>query len=303
MFRHTRGSHTKMLTFATAFVGPDKFRFEFDEEGNKARSFIIWTDQSHAYIRWYLSSGRIDEEPLTTAIAAATGVSGGTAYVVPMMLLRQSKSVTALDDAKLDGVETLAGHRCWRIDGRRPQDTEQITVWIDTESFLLRQVVERRHFTESGDPFDTISTSVYDPAINIPVVEELMRAPDTSGATIGPPPPPNWIGVHLEKGSTPVDRVTPDGPAARAGVAVGDKIVSFAGTKVTSMAVLTSEVLDIATGTKADVVVKCGAQTDTLTVTVEARYARPTTMQTAAGYLRRAFPISMSISTSSFAGT
>src|SRR5262245_59747489 len=82
-------SHTNVQPFATAFVRPNRFRFEnlyrFNEQSEWDRD-ILWADGSEVRT-WWDVRGRVERpESLHLALAAATGVSGGSAHTIPALL-------------------------------------------------------------------------------------------------------------------------------------------------------------------------------------------------------------------------
>lgn len=64
----------------------------------------------------------------------------------------------------------------------------------------------------------------------VPVPTEIPEP--AAVATPAPPASPSWIGVRFDQGTTRVIRVVPGGPAARAGVKIGDQIAIIDGHSV-----------------------------------------------------------------------
>lgn len=178
-FTHQDGSqHEKHLTFSTAFLRDGGFRYEFHDEQKR---YVIGDDGEQARSWWDQKAGVQHEESLDLAIAAATGVSGGTAHTVPRLLMPGRVSgitftdlvdLKRLDDTKLNGLD------CVRVQGSYPAETdpeqvemlrreyervtgrpyvptthEPMVLWLEQQSLLLRRIEKRSHhgsFTASS---------------------------------------------------------------------------------------------------------------------------------------------------------
>ena len=159
--------------FTTAFVRPDRFRFEFKAmvSGGEHRYFV-WQGGNDVKTWWDLKSGVEKVESLGLALAGPTGISGGSAHTIPALLLPREvpgRRLTDLTepkrvaDAKIDNVD------CFVIDGLfgdRP-----MTLWIDKRTFLVRRIAER-------DKLDFLTrvetTTTYDPIIDDVVPDEKL---------------------------------------------------------------------------------------------------------------------------------
>jgi hypothetical protein len=213
-FSHADGSpgYTEVLLFTTAFIRPDRFRFEFrDQEDEEWERYIVWANGTAIRTWWHLNDGVEEEESLSMALAGATGVSGGSAYRVPALLmpaeigggsladLNRLARLTSLGDEPLDGVT------CYRLQGRFPprvvdpameewareeslRVTGQVpersvdgptTLWIDRGTFLLRRIEESTQF----ETFRTESVTTYQPAVDIPISDEELRFDPPEQAT------------------------------------------------------------------------------------------------------------------------
>jgi hypothetical protein len=208
-----RQRRTTSKPFLTRFARPDRFRFEFKErdigpEENWKRYLIVAAGD--VVRRWW--SIRPDREPpasLSMALAGATGVSGGSAYTIPHLLMPDlgSKSLLSVEvvaESRHDGEESVDGRSCHRILCRYSRGSDN-TLWIDAETFLLRRIFTMHDFDPSsmrqrlteierlaakdknappgllsrlreahsvpgpGEPFRTESTTHYHPEINIPI--------------------------------------------------------------------------------------------------------------------------------------
>lgn len=186
--------------FETAFVRPDRFRFEFTDSGLGERSstYVVWTEAAEVRGWWDAQPGVRAMESLKEALGAASGISGGSSTRVPALLLPRQVAegpplVTAdrLDDGDDRGVA------CFRIKGRpravpytvtsgsrvlTVQD-ESVTLWIARGTYLLRKVEERKDYGTYTQ--DTVTT--YDPEINVDIpADELTFVPPTTPPPLSP---------------------------------------------------------------------------------------------------------------------
>ena len=83
-------SKTTTTKFKTAFVRPDRFRFEYRNRPPSpffASWMIIWKEKGDVRT-WWSVAGKVEaEESLNAAIAGATAVSNGTAHTIPRQLM------------------------------------------------------------------------------------------------------------------------------------------------------------------------------------------------------------------------
>jgi hypothetical protein len=155
--------------FWTEFIRPDYFRFEYHDRlapfFAKWNRNIVWLDRGEVWDWFAFHKGKEREKSLDLALAGATGVSGGSAHRVPRLLMPKDvtgRSLADLLDPKVDGVENIGGHPCDRITGRYAPGVE-VTVWIDLDSHLIRQVLEV--FESHGVQWLT----TYAPEIDVPI--------------------------------------------------------------------------------------------------------------------------------------
>ncbi len=159
------------LVFKTSFIRPQKFRFEYaeDQAGILLNSYIIWQNGVTVKSYWEVT-GEENPKSLSYAIAAATGVSGGSALNISSLLIsnicreplltRIKKPVLLKDENDENGVPS------YRIKGGRNE-----IIFIQKDSFLISKIIEYNEF----DDFDTISTTVYRPEINQSIPETDLQ--------------------------------------------------------------------------------------------------------------------------------
>ena len=131
----------RVRPFTTAFVRPSKFRFEFQDNGD---SYVVFQDGASIKSWWSVESRVENFETLSMALAGPTGVSGGSAMVVPSMLLgdlHDSHRIQNLTKLKLVREEKISGRPAYKIEGRDFRDGK-LTLWIDKERFLLLKTFE-----------------------------------------------------------------------------------------------------------------------------------------------------------------
>lgn len=143
------------VTFETAFVRPDMFRFEWSK-GHPfppLRHFVtrsaIWSNADGAFT-WTRYPGRDatmrKDASLAMSVAGATGVSSGAAHTAATLLMPDlwreepfGKSVLDLESAQWAGADAADGVAVHRILGQRRGGP--VELWIGKEDGLLRRVV------------------------------------------------------------------------------------------------------------------------------------------------------------------
>ena len=175
LFFEEKGSRLVEKPFSTAFVRPDRFRFEY-RNGNLVE--IVWRDGTKFRTRCGMMGWGITlvqmlsrKRSLRLGLAALTGVSGGSAHTIPALLcyeqvggrrLTDMTAVQRIDDALLDDVA------CYRITGKY---AEYLTVlWIEKATLCLRRLEVQQQF----DHFRTEKTTTYFPAMNGEIDEQKL---------------------------------------------------------------------------------------------------------------------------------
>jgi outer membrane lipoprotein-sorting protein len=173
VFIRSDGRRTVEKPFTTAFIRPDRFRFEYKEKthGNREHRFIVCLEGKNLQTYWDVDND-LKLESLDRAIAAATGISHGSAITVPAMLLpREIKWRRAIRFSKPKRIEDGIFNKvsCFQI-----QDQifgSHVTFWIAKETFLLLKIYREKEF---GD-FQTQETTTYDPIKNGKVVDRMLE--------------------------------------------------------------------------------------------------------------------------------
>jgi len=155
--------------FKTVFVRPARFRFECSQWAALSKLvFVVWTNGT-VFKSYSPAEGWKSHDNLHLPLAAATGVSGGTAAIVPELLLPADVSGFPLTEMMTD-VERLADAdvgtaRCYCLRGRLADFT--ITMWIDQQTHLLLRM--ERIMQSDGDEATEITT--YEPEIDIQIAD------------------------------------------------------------------------------------------------------------------------------------
>jgi outer membrane lipoprotein-sorting protein len=171
LFIKGKSKRTVEKPFTTAFVRPDRFRFEFKEGSYKPRRYIIWFNGKDVRTWWDVGRRLEKPESLSFAVAGATGVSGGSAKTIPTLLLPDmvlGRRLTDITDPKRVENANLGKIECFRVEGMFA-DTPT-TLWIDQKSYLVRQIDEKTTF----DDFRTEDTTSYDPSIDDKITDEML---------------------------------------------------------------------------------------------------------------------------------
>ena len=173
------GNVTIERPFTTAFVRPDRFRFEYEsrfeieEVGfNRKHRHIVWCKGKEVQTWWSIKPGIEKRVSLGIALAEATGVSGGSAHTIPALLLPEEvggrrltdvKEAKRVDDAKVDEVE------CYCIRGKCADSP--ITLWIEKTTFLVRRID-----SETKTPkLCAEETTTYNPVIDGEITDKMLE--------------------------------------------------------------------------------------------------------------------------------
>lgn len=200
------GQVTMVMPFATAFERGGRFLWTIRGSMVPGRSsdytYTMWSKDQETYrTRWDLpapwnarwpygppgQSGRF--QSLELAMAAATGISGGSATVVVPLLRRDMEvaiRTTELKDPVVDGAEMIDGVACTRIRGKQ-SDEATVTVWLD-DSGAIRRVYEAVETDPAGAPqlagrrgidgrFTSRTTTTIKPVFNAKIDDSKFAVP------------------------------------------------------------------------------------------------------------------------------
>jgi hypothetical protein len=169
----SEGRRTVKKPFTTAFIRPDRFRFEYREKTqiNREHRFIVHLKGKNLQTYWDIEND-LKLDTLDKAISAATGISGGSAITVPAMLLPSEitwrrairfNKPKRIDDGIFNKI------RCFRI-----QDKifgSHVIFWIEKETLLLLKIYREKKFED----FQTQETTTYRPIKNGKVTDMMLE--------------------------------------------------------------------------------------------------------------------------------
>jgi hypothetical protein len=175
VIRFPERDHTVKKPFTTAFVRPSRFRFEYTEIEPlvKTSKFIAYQNGQDIKAHWDLDEGVSQITSIGEALAAAAGISGGSARTVPTMLLPEEShfrnAILFFSSPKRAADEVIDGIDCYRIED--PNDYRDLTLWIDKEEFLLRKIFVYQDLQDSRAE----STTTYMPILNGEITEKMLE--------------------------------------------------------------------------------------------------------------------------------
>jgi len=162
--------HQELKEFHTLYSSiSDNFLFEWiDRNSNSLPKFnMMWKKGS--VIKTLLWKSKLESsDDLNSSLSAISGISGGVAYWLPKYLLTgvfcpTIKKVKFLEKEEYKNNETLTKLELIYSNNRKE------TVWIETETFLVRKIEERVKLGK----FDVVTTIEYtDVFINKDLVED-----------------------------------------------------------------------------------------------------------------------------------
>jgi len=173
VFIDASGERIVEKPFTTAFVRPDRFRYEFREtpKFQSERRFVIHKNGKELRVHWDVKHD-LELNDLDRAIAAATGVSSESAITVPGMLLPKEitwrrairfRIPTRIDDEIFGNID------CYRILDRVGGGL--VTFWIGKQDLLLRKT----YLEKSFDDFRVQRTTTYKPEMNTAIDAKLLE--------------------------------------------------------------------------------------------------------------------------------
>lgn len=160
--------------FSTRFVRPDRFAFEFSSEfyGETTR-FAVWL-ASGATKLWETVQPHLETlESLELGLAAGTGISGGSAYRVPTLLMPQfASSPLAHPMARIVSSPEASQYNCVVVE-RPLKRTGVEHWWIDRDSWLVRRVVQPRRTLPPMDDADIARVAASGTALSAAEIERF----------------------------------------------------------------------------------------------------------------------------------
>lgn len=174
VFFEDNGNRVTTRPFATAFVRPNHFRYQYEniESEGEALIYIIWANGNEVQTWWDVNPGIQKKRNLGSAVAGATGVSGCSAHNVPALLLPDridGRKLSELSDAKRVEDEKIDGIDCFRIRGKEEDDVT--VLWIDKRTCILRMIKSNHKFPD----FRTETMTSYHAAFNRRITDKMLE--------------------------------------------------------------------------------------------------------------------------------
>ena len=157
-------------SFDTAFVRPDRFRFEIkDQDDDK---LLISADGENVQASWDIEPGIQKLETLDLAMAQAIGATGGDVGRIPAMLMPKKLDgwghLDLIDPKQIeDG--SLQNAKCFRLEYSFRD--EQVILWIDKQSYLVRRIDEQI----KADDVRIERTTNFDPTIDVKITDRMLE--------------------------------------------------------------------------------------------------------------------------------
>jgi outer membrane lipoprotein-sorting protein len=168
---------TDRRPFKTAFVRPNKLRYEFTSKlgpmlpGPSTR-YVVWADGTKIRSWWSIQPKVETFSSFNMALAGPTGVSGRSAITVPSLLFDMQR-VTRLDQLAsptLAGEEQVDSAACLKVEGKGRRG-EPVTLWLDKEMFLIRKIFQTLQLTG----FTTELTTTYKPKVGTVIPDDTFQ--------------------------------------------------------------------------------------------------------------------------------
>lgn len=170
--------------FNTAFIRPDRFRFEFGEVPNRLKfpNDIVWRNGEQFRftrgIQGVFAEAGVEKPDMKLALAFAGTtspfISGGIpALLFPKEIDELPPLITRLEYAKRIDDDKIGKRECFRIKGTGTFLDQPVPVllWINKDNFLIRRI----NLTTKLEKTWTESTIDYDPEIDAKIPEEALE--------------------------------------------------------------------------------------------------------------------------------
>lgn len=127
-------------TFSIKLARPHLYRIEWEEDAlNMAMRGAVWSAGDGNFFTAQGQASPVQAKDMPTALAMATGLSGGAAVVIPAVFFRLSTNgLKYSNDAAFGPDAIIDGDPCYVITEKA--GTIGTTMWISQRSKLLRQI-------------------------------------------------------------------------------------------------------------------------------------------------------------------
>lgn len=174
---------TERHTFATNYRAPRHFLFDFKGDPNAGGDrVVVWSDGTD-FQSWWSSTQVHERYPKgqgATAFGTTSFPTKGAVIQIPSLLFADAELHSPLTDAKdlkTGGSETVAGRPCTKVTAivqghfgaARPT-----TFWIDTETLLVRKMLEDSPQGATAGTIERVTTT-FQPQANPQLEESRFR--------------------------------------------------------------------------------------------------------------------------------
>lgn len=175
-FKEGKHEFSDHKTFNTYYSSPDKFRFEWVENTpSKSSSLNILVAVGDEIVTHLGKSGYEYPKDLKTAIFSIAGLSSGSSYAIPSLLLEDipTQDIESFDSITEEKITGADGNPITKIKLRYPSGTIE-TITYDEQRMIITEVTRER-VQDKKKVIETISyTTVH---INSPIPDhEFIKA-------------------------------------------------------------------------------------------------------------------------------
>ena len=146
-------------SFSIKLKKPNLYLIQWNQKNSTmptmSQAGAVWNEGAQPYLYMGVMKAYSKITTDETAVASATGISGGAAFTIPSLFLSVFKKRAApapfsrLVAPKLAGNEQVGGENCYVITGSSPQSKKE-TFWISQKTYLIRKYSRSLEPPEGG---------------------------------------------------------------------------------------------------------------------------------------------------------
>jgi len=206
----SNGHLARQTRFRTAFVSPERFRFEVSVGGDFP-AWIVWKNGEDIRTMGIFGLPDNKRDDLDATLLRLATFSTGASLTIPGLLmpksLRTSDLLSLITSPTIAGEEKVDGQPAYRIEGVLWD--QPIKIWIDRSRYLILKVYRKVSFGNNQSE----TTVQYKPKLNAEVPPELLVAPAAEAletvrrsptplvpVSVGSPPKLKSFGASLRAG-------------------------------------------------------------------------------------------------------
>lgn len=167
------GRRTTQKSFKTAFIRPDRFRFEHRELDTSLRRSIIFSNGTDVRTWWSHQPGEMKQDNRKTAIALTLWGAGANVFNMAALLVPDEldgMNFKRLENIRFSDQESSRGVLYNIIDANDGPLTS-MRIWINADTKLVCKVLEKNTFPR----WPTEQTTTYKPKINVDIPAEDLE--------------------------------------------------------------------------------------------------------------------------------